>query len=107
MFYWGWGADYPHPQNFLEVLFAGGSEYNIGEYNNQEVDSLLMAASREQNIEASLELYRQAEQIMVSEAACLPLWYGNTYVLVKPYVKGYGLNLLGHVVLNEVSIGPD
>ncbi len=107
MFYWGWGADYPHPQNFLEVLFAGGSEYNIGEYNNQEVDSLLMAASREQNIEASLELYRQAEQIMVSEAACLPLWYGNTYVLVKPYVEGYGLNLLGHVVLNEVSIGPD
>lgn len=104
MFYWGWSADYPHPQNFLEILFASGSEYNIGGYSNQEVDSLLKMASQEQNREASLELYRQAEQMMVSDAACLPLWYGKSYVLIKPYVEGYRLNLLGHAALNEVSV---
>jgi len=107
MFYWGWSADYPHPQNFLEVLFTSGSEYNVGEYSNQEVDSLLQMASREQDREASLELYRQAEQLLVSDAACLPLWYGKSYVLVKPYVERYRLNPLGYAVLNEVTIGPD
>jgi len=104
MFYWGWNADYPHPQNFLEVLFASGSEYNIGEYSNPEVDSLLKMASREQDSERSLELYQQAEQILVSDAACIPLWSGQSYVLVKPYVFGYRLNLLGFAMLNEVSV---
>ncbi len=104
MFYWGWSADYPHPQNFLEVLFASGSEYNVGGYSNQEVDSLMKMASQEQNRETSLELYRQAEQMMVSDAACLPLWYGKSYVLVKPYVEGYRLNLLGYAALSEVSV---
>jgi len=107
MFYWGWSADYPHPQNFLEVLFASGSEYNVGGYSNQEVDSLLQMASREQDKEASLELYRQSEQLLVSDAACMPLWYGKSYVLVKPYVEGYRLNPLGYAVLSEVTIGLD
>lgn len=108
MFYWGgWSADYPHPQNFLEVLFSNSSEYNAGEYSNQEVDSLLQSASREQDMDESLELYRQAEQLLVSDAACLPLWYGKSYVLVKPYVKGYSLNLLGYVDLSKVIIDID
>jgi oligopeptide transport system substrate-binding protein len=107
LFYWGWSADYPHPQNFLEILFASGSEYNIGEYSNQEVDELLKMASREQDPEISYELYRKAEQILVSEAACLPLWYGKSYVLVKPYVEGYSLNPLGYTMLSEVTIELD
>ena len=104
MFYWGWGADYPHPQNFLEVLFYSGTEYNIGEYSNAEVDSLLKAANRELDKEASFELYRQAEQLLVDEAACIPLWFGESYVLTKPYINGYNLNPLGFAMLNEVSI---
>ncbi len=104
MFYWGWSADYPHPQNFLEVLFASGSEYNIGEYSNPELDSLLQMAGREQNKEKSFELYQQAEQVLVSDAACIPLWSGQNYVLVKPYVIGYQLNILGFAMLNEVSV---
>jgi oligopeptide transport system substrate-binding protein len=106
MFFWGWGADYPHPQNFLEILFATGYESNIGEYSNPEVDALLQAAGVEQDNELSLELYQQAEQELVSDAACLPLWFGQSYLLVKPYVTGYSLNPLGFVMLNTVSVEP-
>lgn len=105
MFYWGWGADYPHPQNFLEILFYGGSENNVGEYSNPEVDAVLDLAAAELDSEASLELYRQAEQLMVDDAACIPLWFGESYVLTKPYVSGYNLNSLGIATLNEVSVG--
>ncbi len=106
MFDIGWVADYPHPQNFLDILFHTGVENNYGEYTNPEVDALLEMAGMEQDSELSLALYKQAEQKMVDDAAVLPLWFGQNYVLVKPYVKGYTLNPLGSAMLNKVSIEP-
>jgi oligopeptide transport system substrate-binding protein len=106
MFYMGWVADYPHPQDFLEVLFHSGADNNHGEYSNPEVDELLAKAGVEQDGELSLSLYQQAEQKLVADAACLPLWFGQNYVLVKPYVKGYELNPSGIAMLNKVSIEP-
>jgi oligopeptide transport system substrate-binding protein len=52
----------------------------------------------------SLEIYRQAEQLIVDDAACLPLWFGMNYILVKPYVKDYELTPMGYARLNEVWI---
>jgi oligopeptide transport system substrate-binding protein len=104
MFYMGWVADYPHPQDFLDVLFHIGADYNYGEYSNPEIDALLDRAGVEQNSELSLALYQQAEQKLVEDAACLPLWFGQNYILVKSYIEGYKLNPLGFSRLNEVSI---
>jgi oligopeptide transport system substrate-binding protein len=106
MFYMGWIADYPHPQNFLDVLFHSGADYNYGEYSNPEVDALLEAAGVEQDSELSLALYQQAEQKLVADAACLPIYFGQSYIVVKPYIKGYNLSPLGFVRLNEVSVEP-
>jgi oligopeptide transport system substrate-binding protein len=106
MFYMGWVADYPHPQDFLDVLFHGGSDNNYGEYSNPEVDALLERAGVEQDSELSLVLYQQAEQLMVEDAACLPLWFGQNYILIKPYIEGYNLNPLGFAMLNGVSVEP-
>ena len=106
MFDIGWVADYPHPQDFLEVLFYSGADNNHGEYSNPEVDALLEMAGIEQDGDLSLELYQHAEQKLVDDAACLPLWFGRNYILVKPYVKGYNLNPLGFPMLNSVSMEP-
>lgn len=104
MYYMGWVADYPHPQDFLDVLFRSGAENNFGEYSHTEVDNLLDKAAVEPAYELSLELYQQAEQMLVDDAACLPLWSGQNYILVKPYVDGYELNPMGFAMLNKVSI---
>jgi len=106
MFLMGWIADYPHPQDFLEILFRSGAESNHGEYSNAEVDSLLEKANVEPDTERSLALYQQAEQILVEDVACLPLWFGKSYVLTKPYVKGYRQNPMGFAMLNGVSVDP-
>ncbi|MFC1956483.1 peptide ABC transporter substrate-binding protein [Chloroflexota bacterium] len=106
MFLMGWVADYPHPQNFLDVLFHAGVEYNYSEYGSREADTLLENASVEQDYDLSLTLYQQAEQKIVNDAACLPLWFGKNYILVKPYVDGYELNPMGLTMLNNVSIKP-
>jgi len=106
MFDMGWIADYPHPQDFLDVLFHSGTENNYGEYSNPEVDALMDRANVEPDKEAALGLYQQAEQLLVEDAACLPLWFGKNYVLTKPYVSGYKLNLMGFAMLNTVSVEP-
>ncbi len=104
MFLMGWVADYPHPQNFLEILFRTGGESNYSDYSNPEVDALLEMASVEPDNELSLALYQQAEQKLVEDVACLPLWFGKNYVLSKPYVTGYDLNAMGFAMLNTVSV---
>ena len=105
VYYMGWIADYPHPQDFLEILFYTGGENNYGEYSNPEVDDLLARGGVEMDSDLSLELYRQAEQKLVDDAACIPLWFGRNHVVVKPHVKGYKLDAMGLVQLNEVSVG--
>lgn len=106
MFVMGWIADYPHPQDFLDVLFHSGVQYNYGGYSNPVVDALLEKARAQPDVNLSLALYQQAEKKLVEDAAMIPLWFGKNYILVKPYVKGYKLNPLGYARLNLVSVAP-
>ena len=95
MFQIGWIADYPHPQNFLDILFYSESSNNHTAYNNPEVDSLLEAARVETREAVQYDLYRQAEEIIVQDAPWIPLWYsGEQYILIKPYVQDYFLTQL-------------
>ncbi|MBI2869575.1 MAG: peptide ABC transporter substrate-binding protein, partial [Chloroflexi bacterium] len=103
LFDMGWVADYPHPQDFLEVLFRTGSENNYSGYSNPEVDALLDKAAAAQG-DGWLALYQQAEQKLVDDAAALPLWFGKGYVLVKPYVAGYSMTPMGFARLNQVFV---
>ena len=106
MFYMGWVADYPHPQDFLDILFSSDADNNYGGYTSPEVDALLAMAGIETDNEPGLLLYQQAEQRLVEDACCVPLYFGQNYVLVKPYIKGYRLNPMGFARLNEVSVEP-
>jgi ABC-type transport system substrate-binding protein len=88
----GWIADYPDPQNFLDVLFHSKSPQNHTRYNNPEVDRLLEQARVEMDWNKRVELYRRAEETIIREAPWVPLWYsGERFALIKPYVKGYRL----------------
>ncbi len=100
----GWIADYPDPQDFLDILFHTGRQNNIGGYSNPQLDSLLDRAAIEQDPNTRLKMYQEAEQTLVNDAAVLPLFFNRSYILVKPYVKGYAWSPLGYAWLNKVSI---
>ena len=90
MFDIGWIADYPDPQNFLDILFHSESSNNHTNYSNPEVDALLEQARTETNEAERLPIYQQIEQQIIDDAPWIPLWYsGEQYVLVKPNVKDY------------------
>jgi oligopeptide transport system substrate-binding protein len=104
MFDGSWIADYPHPQDFIDILFHSGTSYNYGNYSNPEVDALILQANQTLDQEQSFKLYQQAEQKIVDEAACIPIGFGGSYVLVKSYVKNYTVNPLGFTDLSKVSV---
>ena len=86
----GWQADYPDPQDFIDILFYSESDVNHGNYKNEKVDDLILEARTELDQNRRFLLYNQAEQIVVDEAPIFPLWFDTDgYALVKPWVKGY------------------
>jgi oligopeptide transport system substrate-binding protein len=105
VFYFGWSADYPDPQDFLDVLFRSRSVNNVGEYSSAAYDVLLDQAAVEPDPSTRAALCGQAEVKLIAEdAACLPLWFGIDYVLVKPHVHGYAMSPLGFPLLANVSV---
>ena len=86
----GWEADYPDPQDFIDILFYSESSGNHGKYSNQEVDRRVEQARTEQDIIRRVELYNEAEEIILQDAAWLPLWFDmEGLALIKPWVKNY------------------
>jgi oligopeptide transport system substrate-binding protein len=104
MYLMSWIADYPHPQDFLDVLFSSNTDYNYGGYSNAAFDKLIKQANLAKNDSDSLPLYQQAEKILVDDTACIPLTFGMNYYLVKDYVKNYTVSPLGFAQLQSVSI---
>jgi oligopeptide transport system substrate-binding protein len=100
----GWAADYPHPQDFLDILFSTGSNNNYGSYSNAQADDLIQQANRTSDPAQSFSLYQKAEQIIINDAACIPISFSKNYLLIKPYVKNYRINPLGFATLDQVSI---
>ena len=85
----GWQADYPDPEDFLDILFYSDSDNNHGAYSNSEVDGLLEKA-RVGDVQDRLNIYENVEEMIVNDAPWVPLWFGSDrYLLIKPYVKGY------------------
>jgi ABC-type transport system substrate-binding protein len=89
MFDLGWVADYVDPQNFLDIKFHSQSPNNEMKYSNPDVDELLEEARTEQDEPTRLDLYRLAEEMIVGDAAWIPLYHGKSNALIKPDVKGY------------------
>jgi oligopeptide transport system substrate-binding protein len=92
----GWCLDYPDANNFdKEVFAANGSSnpYTDGApsggifWNNQEFEDLVAQAALETDPAARVELYAQAEEILVdTEAVIIPIYWYTNLDLTKPYV---------------------
>jgi oligopeptide transport system substrate-binding protein len=89
MFTLGWIMDYPDEEDILNIHFDSESPNNNTGYSNSEVDDLLRQALLETDQAARTDLYRQAEDIILSEVPWFPLFFDQYHALVKPYVTDY------------------
>ncbi|MBI3942585.1 MAG: peptide ABC transporter substrate-binding protein [Chloroflexi bacterium] len=83
----GWIADYPDPQDFLDILFHSASRDNNFNYANPQVDQLLEQARTERDQTKRFDLYHKAEDTILQDAPLVPLGHDVEYWLVKPYVQ--------------------
>ena len=100
----GWCADYPDPENFLDVLFHSHSSQNHGEYSNPEVDHLLELARVEPDVGRRMSLYARIEQMIVDDTPAIFLSHDLSAVLVKPRVQGYVLSPIGVPQWHRISL---
>ncbi|MDE2696899.1 MAG: peptide ABC transporter substrate-binding protein [Chloroflexota bacterium] len=89
MFNAGWIMDYPDPEDILDLKFYSGSALNDVNYNNAEVDAILEEARVEQDAGRRLELYQQAELLIIEDAAWLPLYFSQAHVVINADVEGW------------------
>ena len=95
VFPYAWYADVPDPDNFLFKLFHSRSSRNLFGYANPTVDSLLVAARNAPDIQRRVELYRQAEQLVLEDAPLIPMMHHTYERLFQPYVRSVEVSGLG------------
>jgi len=89
MTFLGWSADYPHAENWIRDLFHTGASGNLAGYSNSRVDELIDEAAAEKDPVASVELYKEAQRIILDEDGVIaPIFHSISAFLVKPYVRG-------------------
>jgi ABC-type oligopeptide transport system substrate-binding subunit/class 3 adenylate cyclase len=78
-----WLAEYPDPHSFLGTNLI---PRNTG-WRNDSYDRLVEEAGRSRDHGERMKLYGKVDRILVEEAAIIPLVYGRTHLLVKPWVS--------------------
>ena len=104
LFNYGWVADYPDPENFLDVLLH--SSRDDARYVNEEFDSLVEQARTERDWDVRLGLYQQAEQLLMDDAGIIPLYHTQDFVVVRPHVEGFRMLPVGQPDLTRLTLNP-
>ena len=82
----GWSMDYNDPSNMLE-LFTTNNGNNDGKYANPAFDKLI-EESRVADKATHFEKLHEAEDMLMADAACIPVAYYNDFWLQSPSLKG-------------------
>lgn len=101
----GWIADYPEPESFLNLYYGKNvpkdpsqiSPINSTRYQNPQYDEIFEKAIATTDRAERYKLYLQAEQIAVSQAPMMFIYYDEDYRLLQSYVIGYALDPMHRV----------
>lgn len=87
--------DYPDPDNFMSEQFVPGRLTNASHYDNPEVTRLLDQGRLETDRARRESLYRQAEKLVIEDAALVPVYWAGQDILLRPEVTGFAGSPIG------------
>ena len=83
-------ADYVDPRNMLDMTWRSQPKgAGRHDWSNASFDALVEEAGAELNSERRTQLYRDAEEILVTDYAAAFVFHPLTMELRKPRLKGY------------------
>jgi oligopeptide transport system substrate-binding protein len=104
LFRFGWLADYPDPDNFMNLM-TSYSENNRTRWADPRYDKLISQAAGETDREKRRDLYRQANQIMLTEGVpVIPVFTGVAHLLVADRVEGFPVNAMRKFQYKSVRV---
>ena len=100
----GWGADFPDPDNFMN-LFIKTSGNNRLRWANQHYDQLVARGSTLKNLQDRKKVYDEAQVLLTEiEVPMIPLFVSAQNLLVKPYIRGLKTNAMELLYLKRIRI---
>ena len=100
----GWGADFPDPDNFMN-LFISTSGNNRLRWSNSRYDELVALGATLNNPKERQSVYDEAQRILTeTDTAMIPLFVSTQNLLIKPYVSGFEINPMELMYLKKVSL---
>ncbi len=88
----GWLDDYPDPQDFLTLLFSTTAQYNSQKASVPAADALMAQADQESDKTKRMQLYNQAEQLLINNVATCPMYQTLLFYQVRQYVHNWNQN---------------
>ncbi|MCO4814473.1 MAG: ABC transporter substrate-binding protein [Flavobacteriales bacterium] len=105
----GWIADYPDPENFLSIfsgenMDANNVSINGFKFNNPEFNILFSQALKEPNTEKRMKTWVKCDQILIDQAAVMPLYTDDNTAMVNARIRNFKVNEMETLDLTRVFI---
>jgi oligopeptide transport system substrate-binding protein len=111
MFYWGWNADYPDPENFLFLLSSaqakvGKDGENAANYSNPEYDKLFEQMKNMDNGPARQAIIDRMLEILRRDSPWLWGYHPKNYVLQHSWLSNVKANVMANNKLKYWRVDP-
>lgn len=105
----GWIADYPDPENFLnlfssEHVGSNSKTMNQMKYVSDEYDRLLRLSMKERNSKIRNEFFIKCDQLLIDDAVIMPLLNDDFITMVNSKVKNFETNSMEGLDFSSIFI---
>lgn len=104
----GWIADFPDPENFLGLFYGGNinsnSVMNPFRFKSEKFDALFEKALEENDEVKRVDLLVQCDQIVIDEAAVMPILTRDHIVMYNARIKNFNASPLESLNFTSVFI---
>lgn len=105
----GWVADYPGPENFLNLFYGGNmetSDVNVNpfKYKNEKFDNLFEQAIAEVDEEKRMKLFAACDQIIIDDAVVMPILTDDFVTMVNLRVRNFESNEMEQLDFSSIFI---
>lgn len=112
IFWWGWNADYPDPENFLFLLYGENGKVkhggeNAANYSNPEFDRLFEKMKTMHNSEQRQQIINQMVEIARRDAPWIWGFHPKAFALYHQWYGNVKPNLMANNTLKYKSLDAD